>query len=267
MEQLPEDRVLDHLAPDLALRFLGVGNAQAQELGCAAAVLEQGNDPWLLIDCGPGIIAAYLGHYGTLPRALFITHVHFDHIGGLENLFYRLATATPAEPLTRLFVPAPLVALLHARLADYPNPLAEGGVNFWDVFQLLPVGERFWLRGHRFSVFQVRHHDDRSAFGLALAGAFLFSGDTRPIPEVLNRLASQGEWIFHDCASRRNPAHTGVEELAVEYRAEQCARLVLYHYESIAVGEQLVQRGFRIVRRGERFALLPRPGAGQTAWR
>jgi len=245
--------------PDLALRFLGVGNAQARELGCAAAVLEQPNDPWLLIDCGPGIVEAYLAAYGTLPGALFITHVHLDHIGGLENLFYRLATATPSAPLTRLFVPAPLVTLLQSRLADYPNPLAEGGVNFWDAFQLIPVSERFWLRDQRFSVFAARHHDDRSAFGLALAGAFLFSGDTRPIPEVIGRLAVHGEWIFHDCSSQRNPAHTGVEELTVEYRAEQCARLALYHYESAAAGERLARQGFRVVHPGERCALFPRP--------
>jgi glyoxylase-like metal-dependent hydrolase (beta-lactamase superfamily II) len=178
------------------LRFLGVGNAHAPGLGSSAAVLERGTEPWLLIDCGPDSLPAYVEIYGGLPTAIFITHAHFDHIGGLEALFYRLATAaSPVEP-PRLLVPVELVAVLQRRLADYPNLLAEGGCNFWDVFHLIPVAERFWHRDLRFTVFPVRHHDYLAAFGLALEGRFLFTGDTRPIPEILNRYASRGEDYF-----------------------------------------------------------------------
>jgi 8-oxo-dGTP pyrophosphatase MutT (NUDIX family)/glyoxylase-like metal-dependent hydrolase (beta-lactamase superfamily II) len=242
------------------LRFLGVGNAHAPGLGSSAAVLELGTEPWLLIDCGPDSLPAYVETYGGLPTAIFITHAHFDHIGGLEALFYRLATAaSPVEP-PRLLVPVELVAVLQRRLADYPNLLAEGGCNFWDVFHLIPVAERFWHRDLRFTVFPVRHHDYLAAFGLALEGRFLFTGDTRPIPEILNRYASRGEAIFHDCGTRSNPSHTGYQDLTREYKPEQRGRLVLYHYGSEADGQMLEGRGYRVARRGERLALShPRP--------
>ena len=48
--------------------------------------------------------------------------------------------------------PIRLVEILQRRLADFPNMLAEGGKNFWDEFQLIPVSERFWLENLRFEL-------------------------------------------------------------------------------------------------------------------
>ena len=246
----------------LALRFLGVGNANARSLGSSAAVLESEGASLLLIDCGPDTLDAHLLRYGSLPRALFITHAHLDHVGGLEGFFYRLATTRPPPEAPWLFVPVALVAVLQRRLADYPNLLAEGGRNFWDVFRLIPVSERFWYQDLVFDCFPVRHHDWLSAFGLALEGRFLYSGDTRPIPEVLNRFASHGEPIFHDCALHANPSHTGIADIRAQYKEEQCQRMVFYHYESEAAGEEIARGGHRVAHPGECFALVPGvPGA------
>jgi ribonuclease BN (tRNA processing enzyme) len=249
-----------------ALRFLGVGNSHALSLGSSAAVLEAGDEPLLLIDCGPDTLSAYTEAYGRLPEAIFITHAHLDHIGGLEGLFYRLATAGSAPTAPRLYLPAPLLEVLQRRLADYPNLLAEGGCNFWDVFQLIPVSERFWHRDHLFSVFPVRHHEYLAAFGLALEGRFLYTGDTRPIPETINRYAGRGEPIFHDCCTTPNPSHTSVQDIQLEYKREQWLRMHFYHYESAAAGRLMEKQGYRIVKRGERVDLSdPFGGRGGVA--
>lgn len=254
---LPDDGSFSPMLK-LALRFLGVGNAQSEHLGSSAAVLEVADRPFLLIDCGPTTLAAYQDYYSALPSALFITHAHLDHIGGLEGLFYRLATAEGPRSLVTLFVPVTLVGVLQRRLADYSCLLAEGGCNFWDPFRLIPVSEGFWHRGLYFSVFPVRHHEHLTAFGLVLAGSFLFTGDTRPIPEVLNRYARRGELIFHDCAVVSSPSHSSIDELRAEYSADQCKRMVLYHYESRHTGEQIERAGWRVAHCGERFSLEPR---------
>ena len=92
----------------------------------------------------------------------------------------------------------------------------------------------------------------------------MWTGDTRPIPEQLARHAAQGELIAHDCGLIGNPSHTGVEDLEREYSDELRARMVLYHYASVADGQALEQRGLRVARPGQVWPLAepqaPRAG-------
>ena len=152
------------------LRFHGVGNSGAVELGSAMATIERDGTPWLTIDCGAEGLTACVARYGACPAAVFVTHAHLDHIGGFERLFG--ASYFDGTRDTRLYVPAPLVPLLQQRIASYPNVVAEGGANFWDAFRLVPVGDHFWHEGERLEVFPVRHHWPDSAFGLRLRGAY-----------------------------------------------------------------------------------------------
>ena len=135
--------------------------------------------------------------------------------------------------------------------------LAEGGANFWDAFQLVPVGEAFWHDGVRLEVFPVRHHWPDTAFGLRLRGSVVWSGDTRPIPEMLARYADAGELVAHDCGLRGNPSHTGIDDLEREYPAELRRRMLLYHYASPADGEALAARGYAVARPDQAWPLAP----------
>ena len=239
------------------LRFHGVGNASAVELGSAMATLEREGVPWLTIDCGGEGLTAFQARYGDMPRAVFITHVHLDHVAGMERLFVASYFDPARRGQVRLYVPAPLVPLLHQRIASYPNVLAEGGANVWDAFQLVPVGEAFWHDGQRLEVFPVRHHWPETAFGLRLRGSVVWTGDTRPIPEMLARHADAGELIAHDCGLHGNPSHSGIDDLEREYPPALLARCVLYHYASAEDGEALRARGHRVATPGEGTALSP----------
>ncbi len=238
-----------------ALRFLGVGNASAVELGSANATIERDGMPWLSIDCGAEGLTAYLQHYGNMPRAVFITHTHLDHVAGFERLFVATWFNPAQRGKVKLYVPATVVPLLHKRVAEYPNALAEGGVNFWDAFQVIPVGGSFWHDGVRLEVFAARHHWPETAYGLRLHGSLVWTGDTRPIPEVLARFADAGELVAHDCGLHGNPSHSGIEDLEREYSTELLSRCLLYHYASHGDGEQLKARGHRVAQKGEVIAL------------
>ena len=151
---------------------------------------------------------------GRLPTAIFTTHTHLDHSGGLRTC----STGWPANPTLR---PVRLSGTDHRatqqQLAEDPCQTGGRGMNFWDRFQLVPVGAHFWHVGLLFDVFAVSHHGYRAAFGLRHAGRFVHTGDTRPIPEVLARFAANGEVVFHDCALHANPSHTGSADLAKCY--------------------------------------------------
>lgn len=245
-----------------SLRFHGVGNASAIELGSSMATIERDGQPWLTIDCGGEGLSACLEHYGRPPRALFITHTHLDHVAGFERLFVSEYFDPARRGRMPVYVPAPVVPLLHQRVGDYPNVLAEGGANFWDAFRLVPVGHAFWHDGVRLEAFAVRHHWPGTAFGLRLPGSLVWTGDTRPIPELLAHHASAGEVIAHDCGLHGNPSHSGIDDLVREYPPDLLARCVLYHYASTADGDALRALGHRVARQDDVLELAdPSPGA------
>ncbi|KQY51215.1 MBL fold metallo-hydrolase [Lysobacter sp. Root494] len=238
-----------------SLRLQGVGNASAVQLGSSMATIERDGASWLTIDCGNEGLSHYLTQYGQMPHALFITHTHLDHVGGFERMFVSSYFDDARRGKVRVYVPAAIVPLLHQRVGDYPNALAEGGANFWDAFQVIPVGASFWHEGVRLEVFATRHHWPETSFGLRLRGSVVWTGDTRPIPEQLARHANAGELVAHDCALHGNPSHSGIEDLEREYPAELLSRCMLYHYASREEGEELAARGHRVAKAGDVIAL------------
>jgi ribonuclease BN (tRNA processing enzyme) len=236
-----------------SLRFLGVSNSVDSPLGCSAAVLEQAGIPLLLIDCGPGTVRRYRDHYQQWPEAIYLTHGHWDHVGDLEPLFYASYFAEPRR-LVKLYVPAPAVPFIHQRLASQPSQLAEGGANFWDAFQLIPVQDSFWHAGLQFNLYAMRHHQPNFCHSLHLPGQFFYSADTRPVPEIIQHCCINSEVIFHDARLHGNPSHSGIEDVVHEYEADFCRRMVIYHYLE---GEEpaLREKGFVLAEPAQQFVL------------
>ena len=184
-----------------------------------------------------------------------MTHAHLDHVSGFERLFVASIFDEARKGRVRVYCPTGVLPWLQRRVAEYPNALAEGGTNFWDAFQLIVVGDHFWHDGLRIETFPVRHHWPDSAHGLRLRGSMVWTGDTRPIPEMLAKFADDGEVIAHDCSLVGNPSHSGIEDLEREYPAELLARCHLYHYGSAEEVAALRARGMRVAAPGEAIVL------------
>lgn len=242
------------MATEHALQFLGVGDARNLALGSSSAVYERDGEPCLLIDCGPTTQARFVERYQRQPRAVFITHLHMDHVGGLEGLFYSAWFDPELRGRIKLYLPVGLAAYFHARVATFPSFLAEGGANFYDAFQTVLVSDHFWHAGVEFSVFAVRHHAPGSAFGLALPRHFVYTGDTRPIPEVLAQF-QHNEPIFHDVSLTGNASHSGVDELLTQYPSALLARTHFYHLRSLEDAAAVRAKGLNVVPPMGRFVL------------
>lgn len=210
------------------IKFLGNGNSHALDMGNSSAVFNFNNDR-LLIDCGFTVPSAYKLEYNVLPSAIFLTHAHLDHIGGLENLFY--SSYFSENTRIKIFTHYNLVPVLHKRLASLDNITAEGDANFWDAFQLIPVDENFWYGGFKFHVFENRHHASKSSYGICLKGKFIYTGDTKPIPEIINTLGNGCEKIFHDLSTFVQPSHTYLDEIS-QYDEHIVERCIFYHLSS-----------------------------------
>ncbi|KZN45038.1 ribonuclease Z [Pseudoalteromonas luteoviolacea] len=230
-------------APDSAL-FLGVGDASSVELGNSACLLIRNNLPWLLIDCGHDTLRRFAEVFSNrLPEHIFITHLHYDHVGGLEQLYFKAALA--GKPV-RLYVPVSLVTQLCAMLRY--TKLAEEKTDVWQTFILHPVSEYFWHQDLKVYTYPVRHHAPNSAFALHLPGVMFYSGDTRPIPELLSHVSAKSEIIFHDCAVAGNPSHSGIDDLLREYSGALLSRLCVYHYHSASDRAHFDRAGLRYAR-------------------
>jgi ribonuclease BN (tRNA processing enzyme) len=238
----------------LKMLFLGSGGAFSEELGNSSAVLLENEKPILLIDCGLSTFHSYKETFQSLPEAIFITHCHFDHIASLEMLLYA-CHFSEQDKLTKIFCPADIIPALQRIVGSFPNYIAEGGINVWESVQLIPVLDSFWLNGHKFNVFQGRHHHPKASFGLSLPGHFLFTGDTRPIPENVIENASNNEIIFHDCSIESNASHSGIEDIKREYSQGYIDRMVFYHLDSLKSVNYLRQRGFKAVSPSDEFYL------------
>ena len=231
-------------------QFLGVGSASQKSLGHASAVVEIAGK-YLLIDCGPGTLQAFRDQYECLPDAVYITHCHLDHVGDFENLFISSWFSQPSKTI-KIYVNSHIVPLLQMRVASYPEVLAEGGVNFWDAFRLIPILEKFYWQEVEFIAPEVRHHAPKSAFGLYLPDTFFYTGDTRPIPEVISQLCTK--IIFHDCSVVGNPSHSGIDDLKREYETEILKKIVCYHYSSPEQRKVFENAGLRVAESGEVFS-------------
>jgi len=85
-------------------------------------------DDWILIDCGmpkcgEGIIAAAEKRFGEdrPPKAIFLSHGHFDHFGGIVKLIEKWKVPVYAHPLEMPFITGE---------QQYPGPdsSVEGGL-------------------------------------------------------------------------------------------------------------------------------------------
>jgi ribonuclease BN (tRNA processing enzyme) len=88
-----------------------------------------------------------------------------------------------------------------------------------------------------------------------MPGAFFYSGDTRPIPEIIHNYVNNQEVIFHDCCLNGNPSHTGLQDLFQEYDANALARFVAYHYSNAEDGIQFANHGIAFAMPNQTFKL------------
>ena len=188
----------------------------------------------LLIDCG--VTAPTSLHQLDKPLseidAILITHIHADHVGGLEEFAFRMKFQYDRKPV--LYIAESLVQPI------WENTLKGGLVqNEWqeleDFFEVRPLqaGVPAQLApGLTVELMETPHIPGKQSYSVYINDHFFYSADMRFHPSLLGSLIKQRgcNVIFHDC-QLQSPGivHASLEELLTlpEWIQE---RIWLVHY-------------------------------------
>jgi len=178
----------------MKLSFIGTGDAFTK-YGHNSAILSFGNTN-LMIDC-PDSNYSRIDYAGV--ENIFITHLHADHINGLEKFAYYKKYGTPGAKKTRLYIPSEIKNDLWNSLKQGLGTTTEGKKNLDDYFQVFEVDKTFEISGQEFGIIQTKHVPNMKSYGLWAKEHFYYSGDSLVDEKLLKNLKENVKHIFHDC--------------------------------------------------------------------
>lgn len=196
------------MAPRYSLTFLGVGAGLSPELGNNNVWLEsEDGASHLLVDCGPVTVHA-LKTRGRLAgvRHAFLTHVHDDHVGGLQlwaqlNRYvyrHRPVLFFPAELYEELWEGTLRGGLARINAAD--GTPGEAGLDAYFEPRPLAEGEVVALPG--LPVLTPRptvHVPGKPCYGFFLGEDVYYSSDSQLLPPAVGPGGAPLRAVFQDC--------------------------------------------------------------------
>ncbi len=230
----------------MKIKFIGVGSAfTTSDYYQSNMLITASNGKRLLLDCGSDIRFAlaeqniYANNVAEKIDAVYISHLHADHIGGMEWLAFNTYFAKNPRKLT-LFMEEKMMERMWEnalkagvecikgkmlQLTDYFNccPLSENDTFNWENIECTLVKLPHVITG------SLNHY----SYGLLLKdGLSMFiTTDTQFQPDLIAEFAEKADIIFHDCETI--PFHTTVHAHYEELRTLKEGlkqKMWLYHY-------------------------------------
>lgn len=194
----------------MRLKFLGVSSALSvgYKKFHSNMIIQSDSASKILVDCGGDIRHSLFeqGYAATDIDAAYISHLHADHVGGLEWLAF--SKYFIEKKLLNLYVSDDQSdRLWNNVLSGGMSTLEEKEASLDTFFNMQPINDfAFNWEGVYFQLIKVPHSYNHQqllpSYGLLINGPKLkifISTDSRFAPEQLYAIYTEADLIFHDC--------------------------------------------------------------------
>jgi len=236
------------------ITFIGCGDAFSKVLGHNSALLTF-NQTNLLIDIPDSNYYRIdkMGlSYSDIDN-LYITHLHGDHINGLEKLAYFRKFISPLEQKDKTVKKINLY--IHETLLDGLWESVKNGLKFTndgekkleDYFNIYTVTDAFQIDGVLFNLIQSQHVPNMPVFGLFVEDEFFYSADSVYNHPLLQSLLPKVKKIFYDIHFYPFPipVHASVRDFE-KLQIEDKEKVYAMHYDDSKVNTLCIE-GIKLV--------------------
>lgn len=240
------------------IRMIGTGSAFAKKYDNNNALIET-NGFRLLVDCGITLPKALHQQGITFPEldAVLISHIHGDHVGGLEEYAFQMMFKYNRKPV--LYIADTLIEPLweHTLRGGLTQ---EPLVKLEDFFEVRPIEPNVQYELHpglTVKLLQTKHIANKPSYSFLFNQRFFYSADMRFDPGLLQQLVDEGvTTIYHDCQLEApGVVHASLEELLRLPEAIQ-RKTWLMHYGD-AIEQYEGQTGYmRIVEQHKQYEIM-----------
>lgn len=227
----------------MKLIFLGAGAAFTMENWQSNMLLEAASGKRLLIDCGSDIRWSLkeAGYGVNDVDAIYISHLHADHTGGIEFVAF-CTFFNPMAPKPQMFINRKLGKELWERTLQGGMGSIQGQITSLDTYfnvTSLAKNECFIWEETEFRLVQVIHYMDGfdivPSYGLLFeinGTKYFITTDAQHAPHQIQDFYNISDVIFQDCETSpfKSGVHAHYTEL-VELDDTTKAKMHLYHYQ------------------------------------
>lgn len=248
----------------MKITFIGTGSAFTVDDNYQSNILiESSSKKMLLIDCGADARHALheRGLSGANIDAVYVSHLHSDHIGGLEWLAF--TTLLMHHHKLRLFIYKGLVEPLWENALKAGLSSLDGqAATLETYFDVFPIEHQFRWEEIDFKLVEVLHIIDNNVvkpcFGLFIQTGnnnIFITTDTRFTPMQLKQYYESADIIFHDCETSEKKSGPHAHFLDLKTLPEEIKqKMCLYSYNDGPLPDAL-ENGFRgFVKKGQTFS-------------
>jgi ribonuclease BN (tRNA processing enzyme) len=187
-------------------------------------LIESSSGKKMLIDCGTDVRHSLFaqGYMHGHIDAVYVSHLHSDHTGGLEWLGFSKWFVDKQKPSFYISVD---------QVDEVWNQVLQGGMssledqeaNLSSYFQIEPIeNNRFIWENYTFQLIKTNHMYSngqlKPSYGLLISGGtkkIFITTDARFSPDMFQSCFAEADLIFHDCETStwKSGQHARYEEL------------------------------------------------------